>query len=316
MSRGICDPGKPRHILFKHELGTIRVVEACRSSITLVNRVAALVCELIYFELSSKFGIEVTIAMKFLDLVRALAWSAVIALPVAVTSSTANANHQLGYHWARKTSPFTVILAKSVRPVWHRYIDVAAADWSRSSRFDIKLRQGTFDPRSCNPASGRIRVCSARYGDNGWLGLTQIWRTGDHIIQATSKLNDTYFVTERFNTNRWRQLSVCHEIGHTFGLSHQDENVRNSNLGTCLDLTSKPRTNQHPNQHDFDQLWAIYRHTDKSTTVKDAAGKTSLQATSAWGRAIHVDGQGRGHVFVRALGGGQELVTIVTWAGE
>src|SRR4029453_1923478 len=65
-----------------------------------------------------------------------------------------------------------------------------------------------------------------------------------------------------YNSNAWRQLVTCQEVGHTFGLDHQDENFTNANLGTCMDYTNDPSTNQHPNQHDYDQLEAIYAHLD------------------------------------------------------
>ena len=64
---------------------------------------------------------------------------------------------------------------------------------------------------------------------------------------------------------------MCQEVGHTLGLDHQDENFDNPNLGTCMDYTSDPGTNQHPNQHDYDELEAIYAHLDTTTTVGSAA---------------------------------------------
>jgi hypothetical protein len=63
------------------------------------------------------------------------------------------------------------------------------------------------------------------------------------------------------------------EIGHTFGLDHQDENFSNPNLGTCMDYTSDPDgpSNEHPNAHDDQQLETIYAHLDASTTVGQIA---------------------------------------------
>ena len=58
---------------------------------------------------------------------------------------------------------------------------------------------------------------------------------------------------------------ICQEIAHDFGLDHQDENFSNPNLGTCMDYTSDPEgppSNEHPNQHDYDQLESIYSHLD------------------------------------------------------
>jgi predicted Zn-dependent protease len=59
--------------------------------------------------------------------------------------------------------------------------------------------------------------------------------SGSHIVQGTTKVNDTYFNTATYNTRAWRQLVMCQEVGHTFGLDHQDETFNNPNLGSCMD---------------------------------------------------------------------------------
>jgi hypothetical protein len=42
------------------------------------------------------------------------------------------------------------------------------------------------------PPDGRVEVRNGNYGFNGWLGLTQIWVSGDQIVKAVAKLNDSY----------------------------------------------------------------------------------------------------------------------------
>ena len=108
-------------------------------------------------------------------------------------------------------------------------------------------------------------------------------------------MNDTYFNTHKYNTPAWRQMVMCQEVGHTFGLDHQDENFDNANLGTCMDYTNDPSTNQHPNQHDYDELALIYKHLDSTTTVGTAsaasgvpaaAGRGDLNSRAEWERAL------------------------------
>ena len=70
---------------------------------------------------------------------------------------------------------------------------------------------------------------------------------------------------------------MCQEVGHTFGLDHQDENFNNANLGTCMDYTNDPSTNQHPNKHDYDELITIYSHLDSTTTVGAIAPASQAQ---------------------------------------
>jgi hypothetical protein len=111
-----------------------------------------------------------------------------------------------------------------------------------------------------------VEVCNHRYGKTDWVGLTRIWITSDnHITQATSKLNDTYLNNPRrfpqYSNPVWRQGTLCHELGHTLGLAHQDE-------GSCMDNVSNPSSeDMRPNAHDHEQLEAIYgSHTDEANT--------------------------------------------------
>jgi hypothetical protein len=122
---------------------------------------------------------------------------------------------------------------------------------------DTLIRRQTTGPtqsfsqlRSCLAAriQNVAEVCNWKYGNNGWLGLAQIWISGGHITQGVSKNNDTYFDTSTYDTPAWRQFVTCQEIGHTFGLGHQDEDFYNANLGSCMDYTVNPILNQHPDR--------------------------------------------------------------------
>jgi len=169
--------------------------------------------------------------------------------------------------------------------------------------------------RRCPAVSGKIRVCNDTYGNNGWLGLAQIWVSGSHITQGVVKVNDTYFSTATYNTPPWRNLVMCQEVGHTFGLDHQDENFSNPNLGTCMDYTNDPDggpggasstdpSNEHPNAHDYEQLGLIYAHADSFNSYNSSA----LPA-NAKGRA----GKVKDSLWVEDLGNGQKLFTWVFW---
>ena len=120
---------------------------------------------------------------------------------------------------------------------------------------------------------------------------------------------------------------MCQEVGHTLGLDHQDENFKNTNLGTCMDYTSNPDSNQHPNQHDYDQLEAIYAHLDSFTTLQSGSQKLPLglsiagsilngdfENRSEWGKEL----KNNGHValYERDFGGGFKLFTFIIWSQE
>ena len=243
---------------------------------------------------------------------------------LGVLATSAYASHSWGnYHWARTANPLTLKLGDNVASTWDAYLATAATDWTQSTVLDTVVVAGQANPKNCRATNGRVEVCNSRYGNNGWLGIASIWANGDHITQGTVKLNDTYFNTAKYNTPAWRQFVVCQEVGHTFGLDHQDEVFDNPNLGTCMDYTSDPTTNQHPNQHDYDQLTTIYTHLDSFTTLAASAfGNSASAATkdidtnnqSEWGKSIRTSRDGRSSLFERDLGKGQKLFTFVVWA--
>ncbi|CAN5260906.1 hypothetical protein BH20ACT24_BH20ACT24_06280 [soil metagenome] len=197
---------------------------------------------------------------------RTLLMGALLVSFLVATAVPAGANHSwANYHWARPANPFTIQLGDNVTAAWDSYLGTTSSDWSQSSVLDTVIVPGNTTGRRCRPTAGRVEVCNAKYGNNGWLGLAQIWLSGSHITQGTAKVNDTYFNQAQYNTPAWRNLVMCQEVAHTFGLDHQDENFNNANLGSCMDYTNDPDgppSNEHPNAHDFEQLETIYSHTD------------------------------------------------------
>lgn len=242
---------------------------------------------------------------------------------VAVVAGTASASHSWGgYHWARKANPFTLKVGDNMTSTWDPYLDTAISDWSASTVLDLTKVAGGTTGRKCWATTGRVEACNATYGSNGWLGIAQIWiTTGNHITKGVMKMNDTYFNTSTYNKPAWRQMVVCQELAHDLGLDHQDENFNNANLGTCMDYTSNPSTNQHPNQHDFDQLVSIYTHLDSVNTVfQSVNGKTAGQNSEEsdeprnWGKSEKRDGHNRTSQFEREINKDEKVVTFVIWA--
>jgi len=265
---------------------------------------------------------EMRIRTKSLSLIGA---SVALAMSMA---APAEANHSWGgYHWARTSNPFTLKLGNNVSGTWNQYLNTTRDSWNGSksttgSPVVFTVVAGSSG-RNCKAVKGTVQVCNANYGFNGWLGVAQIWLTGDHITQGSVKLNDSYFNTATYNTPAWRNLVSCQEVGHTLGLDHQDEVFTNPNLNTCMDYTNNPSTNQFPNQHDYDELWTIYTHLDSTTTVASstAPGTSGFSlpddggaGPSQWGRAVAFTGDGRGRIFELDVGGGKRMITFVTWA--
>ena len=239
-----------------------------------------------------------------------------IAVAIAV-AGTALANHSWGsYHWAGASNPRQLAVGDNMSSGWKTHLTSAVSDWNNPVGGYPKVVQLNVTTgqagANCGAVSGRIEVCNGSYGNTGWLGIAQIWASGSHITQAVAKMNDTYFNTATYNTPSWRQLVVCQEIAHDFGLDHQDENFNNANLGSCMDYTSDPDgppSNLHPNQHDYDQLVTIYSHLDGSGGGKPCRGRKCNSSAPPFSQASRANGD----VYVDALPNGGRRITHVFW---
>jgi hypothetical protein len=247
-------------------------------------------------------------------------------ITIATLAIVVSANHSWnGYHWARTSNPFNLKIGDNVSSAWDSTLNTTISDWSASSVLDMTKVAGQAKPRNCRATAGRVEVCNSTYGNTGWLGVAQVWVSGSHITQGTVKLNDTYFNTPQYNTPAWRNLVSCQEVGHTIGLDHQDENFNNQNLGTCMDYTNDPSTNQHPNNHDYQELQTIYSHLDSTTTVgmptlqgkvPPAMTDIDLSGPGQWGKVVRESQGGKTTLYELDFGGGHKVFTFVIWTVE
>ena len=230
-----------------------------------------------------------------------------------------SANHSWGgYHWARTANPFNLRLGDNLSSNWKPFLTTTSNDWSASSILNTNVVSGQAR-KNCSATPGQVEVCNKKYGNNGWLGIAQVWVNGLHITQGLTKMNDTYFNTPRYNTTAWKNLVLCQEVGHTLGLDHQDEVFDNPNMGTCMDYTNNPETNQHPNAHDYEELETIYVHLDTTTTLSQTSNQTvrqtvldDLENASQWGRLI--SNNGKVAKYERQMFDGSKVFTFVVWA--
>jgi hypothetical protein len=253
--------------------------------------------------------------------VRSVAILATLAM-VLVLPLSAQANHAWGtYHWAKSAAEVPITVVDSMTSNWDSNRVEAIGDWAGSSVLAITSETGNTSNKTrkrCPAVSGKVRVCNATYGYNGWLGLAQIWVSGGHIVQGVAKMNDSYLASGYGDTNR--QHVICQEIGHNWGLGHQDESGADRN--TCMDYSSA-LDNRAPNGHDYQQLETIYAgHTDTVAPPQRKKGKNRSEAAFAnanvraqtnWGRKVHGSANGKSAVFVRDFGGGLKIYTHVTW---
>ena len=213
-----------------------------------------------------------------------LAKSALV-VAMAAASVTAFATHSWnGYHWARTSSSFTLHTLDSTvansNANWPSLLRTAASQWSQSTKIQLQVAAytNTLTARKrCSAVAGKIRVCNASYGQNGWLGLASInLDSNGHISQGTAKMNDSY-------TSSWANPYeaphvMCQEVGHTFGLDHQS--TTGADLGTCMDYSNAPDSTA-PNAHDYAELVTIYTPTDSYNSFSTSSPMTVSSALSS-----------------------------------
>ena len=265
--------------------------------------------------------------MRFLK-TKELVAACAVGLVLGITSVSANHSWR-NFHWARTSNPFVLQVGNNLSSGWTGYLDDAISAWNKSGALDLtKVGGGTNS--SCAPTLGRIEACNGSYGENGWLGIASVWTSGSHIIQATTRVNDTYFNMPQYNTQAWRRMVMCQEIAHDFGLDHQDETFNNANLGSCMDYTNDPdggpggfsandQSNEDPNQHDYNQLLKIYDHLDRTTSIGQPTSNPAAEhqiARGQFGRLVRSTNGGRTQLYVLELGNGQQVWTHVIWANQ
>jgi hypothetical protein len=250
-----------------------------------------------------------------------------LAVTLGTLQSNVSANHHWSnYHWARTANPFTIKLIRHLTAVWKPYLDLGSAAWTTSIKLNTTIVAGAKDATTrqvCPTVNGQVAVCNFTYGLTGWTGLATIWiDANSHIYRGTSKMNDSY----TWNPGS-RQLVMCQEVGHTFGLAHQDETFNNPNLGTCMDYTSLPfgpPNNLALNQHDHDELNLIYAHLDNYTTITQVpplgmpveADSIDFNRPEEWGFLRASLNGGRTEIYERLLTGGHRVVSFVIWSEE
>jgi hypothetical protein len=152
----------------------------------------------------------------------------------------------------------TLLLQNALDDTWTQEFEIAVSDWESGTPDSLTLPTVRVDmDRACSQVSGVMKVCNGNYGKTGWLGINEIlFDSRTKIIQSSvAKMNEYYLLNADFVERRY---TMCHEIGHGFGLPHTDENFSNRDLENCLDYTNTPKNNILPGQVNFDRLAGLY----------------------------------------------------------
>jgi len=139
---------------------------------------------------------------------------------------------------------------------WEDIFHAVVEDWDSGTPKVLKLATQKAGPDpDCEPIDNKSKVCNSDYGDTQWRGINQVLIQNGYIISTTSKMNEYYL---KKSSEAQKRYTMCHEIGHSFGLPHSDEDFFNADLGNCMDYTSNPAANISPDESNFKFLADLY----------------------------------------------------------
>jgi hypothetical protein len=192
------------------------------------------------------------------------------------------ASEDLGeqYVWRRSnTDGLTLNIINALDTQWYTYFDTAVSDWDNGTPDALTLTSEVAsapDP-DCTMVEGVLKMCNNNYGNTDWMGINEVLKYENELAGSIGMMNDHYFGS---GDGYKRQYTMCHEMGHGFGLPHTDTTMWNRNTGNCLDYTNRPRSNTRPGQINYDRLVKVYGTVGGSNTTTTTDSSTSNPPTS------------------------------------
>ena len=167
--------------------------------------------------------------------------------------------------WNTRGRGLTLTIANALDERWHGYFNLAVQQWDNGDPDALTLSSTTRSYEyECEPERSLLKVCNGDYGNEPWRGINKILLSNGYIIASAARMNEYHLAR---SSDDQKQYTMCHEIGHGFGLPHTDENFNNRDLGNCMDYTSNPRANKQPSVDNFNFLVQLYGTVDGSTVV-------------------------------------------------
>jgi hypothetical protein len=162
---------------------------------------------------------------------------------------------------------------------WQSILEKAVDNWDNGSPIDsltLSITRVQYE-MNCNQEMGKLKVCSGNYGNTKWRGLNEVLlrRQSSTIVSSVAKMNEYYLNRDGADQKLY---TMCHEIGHGFGLPHWDEDFLNADLGNCTDYTKNTAANKQPDTSNFEFLADLYGGRNVTALAEGIAPGRRLQS--------------------------------------
>jgi len=180
--------------------------------------------------------------------------------------------------WAtRNNQGLTLDILNAMEDSYDTILATAVENWDAGAPIDsltLRMRKVEYD-FECSDQNGVLKVCNGDYGATKWRGLNEVKLNSQTriIVSSTARMNDYYLTRESVEQKLY---TVCHELGHGFGLPHWDVDFYNQDMGNCMDYTIRPENNMRPSASNFEYLAVLYggRNVTASTAQADTVEGT------------------------------------------
>jgi hypothetical protein len=167
------------------------------------------------------------------------------------------------FSWSNKGNGIRLEILNALDDSWQSTLQVAVANWDAGYPIDsltLSITQVAYE-MDCKAVQSKLKVCNADYGPTRWRGLNEVLlnRRTNTIISSSAKMNEHYLRNEGGDQKLY---TMCHELGHGFGLPHWDEDFYNKDLGNCMDYTNNFDANKHPDETNYEFLLDLYGATE------------------------------------------------------
>ncbi|KAL3777167.1 hypothetical protein ACHAWO_003224 [Cyclotella atomus] len=167
------------------------------------------------------------------------------------------------WNTGRGCNGLEISILDNLEDKWKPFLQTAVSDWDdgQPDALTINVREMSSYDSECSPVRNVLKVCNGDYGNTDWVGVNIAIVVQGFISSSVAKMNDYHLDSMTDGSKQW---TMCHELGHGFGLGHWDERFYNRDLGNCMDYTSRTRkeSNQKPDTSNFEFLQLMYGNVD------------------------------------------------------
>jgi hypothetical protein len=164
-------------------------------------------------------------------------WSDVGNIQVDPTGNSDITVGENAVRWAtRNNQGLTLNILNAMEDKYDSMLATAVQNWDAGAPIDsltLKLKKIDYD-FECSDQNGALKICSGDYGATKWRGLNEVKLNSRTriIISSIARINNYYLESE---SNAQKLYTICHELGHGFGLPHWDTDFYNTDLGNCME---------------------------------------------------------------------------------